>query len=189
MRQIATSLFVILLGACQGSHSTRGLVGAARAGDTAHIRAVAAAGGLDAPSGGNGWTPLMHAIHKNQVGSVAALLDRGADPNVRGENGSTALMMAAGYGYTDIVAVLLRRGANPALKTTGGETALDWALSGANDIDRFTVLQCQDETVRALHASAPHIRPTASARRIASLKRCPSLRLWAGTPPGAAGGV
>lgn len=183
MRHVATILLLVLLGACRGDDSAvPGLVGAARAGDVAQIRAMfSEKSDLDAPSGGNGWTPLMHAIHKNQIGSVEALLDRGADPNRPGDDATTPLMMAAGYGYTDIVTVLLRRGANPALTNTGGETALDWALSGMNDIDRFTMLQCQDETVRALHTAVPRIRPTASARRIASFKRCGSLALWAKT--------
>ena len=183
MRHVAAILLLVLLGACRGDESASpGLDGAARAGDVARIRAMASEkSDLDAPSGGNGWTPLMHAIHKNQMGSVEALLDSGADPNRPGDDATTPLMMAAGYGYTDIVTVLLRRGANPALTNTGGETALDWALSGMNDIDRFTMLQCQDETVRALHTAAPRIRPTASAHRIASFKRCGSLVLWAKT--------
>src|SRR5690348_2807456 len=57
-------------------------------------------------AGINGWTPLLHAIHKNQKESVIALLDAGADVNARGASGKTPLMMAAGYGYTEIVNVL-----------------------------------------------------------------------------------
>lgn len=180
MRRLMTTLLCVLVGACQGKHGGSALVNAARSGDATALRAMATVSGdLDSPEGGNGWTPLMHAIHKGQLGSVQALLDRGADPNRRSEDGVTPLMMAAGYGYTSIVTLLLHRGADPALISPQRETALDWALSGMNDIDRFTLLQCQDETVRALHAAAPQIRPTAMARRIASMKRCQSLALWA----------
>lgn len=180
MRRTLGTLLFFLADACQGTHGGSALVGAARSGDTARIRAMAAASGdWNAPEGENGWTPLMHAIHKAQIGSVEALLDRGADPDRRGGDGTTPLMMAAGYGYTEIVTLLLRRRANPALTNASGERALDWALSGMNDIDRFTLLQCQDDTVRALHAAAPQIRPSSSARRIASFKRCPTTALWA----------
>jgi ankyrin repeat protein len=63
--------------------------------------------------GVNGWTPLMHAVHKNQLGAAQALLDGGAQVDSRGRSGETALMMAAGYGYTPLVELLLDRGANP----------------------------------------------------------------------------
>ena len=55
-------------------------------------------------------------------------------------------MMAAGYGYDDTVQLLLKRGAKADLRNPGGETALDWALTGANDIDRMTFFDCQDST-------------------------------------------
>src|SRR6266404_2438175 len=52
-------------------------------------------------NGVNGWTPLMHAIHKHQVEAVRVLLRVGANVEARGGDGATALMMAAGYGYDD----------------------------------------------------------------------------------------
>ena len=79
-------------------------------------------------------------------------------------------MMAAGYGYTDMVKLLLSRGANTRLKDSAGQTALDRAIEGANDIDRFTLFDCQNETVKALRdAGAPS---TGVSSRIARLKRC-----------------
>src|SRR5438034_1745148 len=33
----------------------------------------------------NGWTPLLHAIHRRHVDAVRVLLERGADPNLRNE--------------------------------------------------------------------------------------------------------
>jgi hypothetical protein len=146
---------------------------AAREGDTAAIRRLIASGAdPNAPSGGNDWTPLMHAIHKHQNASIPALIDGGADPNRASASGVTPLMMAAGYGYDDTVRLLMQRGAKAALKNADGESALDWALTGANDIDRMTFFDCQDSTVRLLRAAAPSLSPTASARRWARIKRC-----------------
>src|ERR1043165_9625531 len=88
-------------------------IGAVRSGNVAEVRQKLAQGAdPNAPDGVNDWTPLLHAIHKNQLGSVEALLDGHADPN-RAVNGLTPLMMAAGYGYTPIVRLLLARGADP----------------------------------------------------------------------------
>jgi len=144
------------------------LCDAARDGDTAQIRQLAAKGAdLNAPSGDNQWTPLLHAIHKHQTASVGALLDAGADANRTGQDGVTPLMMAAGYGYDDAVRLLLQRGAKP-------DGALDWALTGTTDIDRFTYFTCQDSTVRLLRAAAPSLEPAAGARRWAKMKRCAS---------------
>jgi ankyrin repeat protein len=105
----------------------------------------------------NSWTPLLHAIHKAQPASVAALLEAGADPNGTESDGATPLMMAAGYGYTNIVKLLLAHGANPRIATSDGITALDLARSGVPDIDRFTVFACQDDTVKALLAADPKL--------------------------------
>lgn len=152
------------------------LCDAARAGDTAQIRQLAAKGAdLNAPSGDNGWTPLLHAIHKHQTESVGALLDAGADANRSGPDGVTPLMMAAGYGYDDTVRLLLQRGANAALKGSKEGSALDWALLGTTDIDRFTYFSCQDSTVRLLRGAAPSLEPAAGARRWAKMKRCASI--------------
>lgn len=132
---------------------------AARLGDTGSIAALIRDGADPDERGGvNGWTPLMHAIHKNQLGAVIALLDAGSDPNARGSGGGTALMMAAGYGQTEIVRALLARGADPRIETPGGGSALNEAISGTADIDRFTLGACQTETVRALLEDTPELR-------------------------------
>jgi microcompartment protein CcmK/EutM len=153
------------------------LTGAAREGDVTAVRQMLARGAdPNAPDGVNDWTPLMHAIHKNQLGSVQALLDGGADPN-RAVNGETPLMMAAGYGYTSIVRLLLSRGANPRQLNGDGETAVDYAIVGTADIDRFTFFRCDDDTVRALvAANAPRtVRPR--SRKWGAFKRCESVGL------------
>jgi ankyrin repeat protein len=132
------------------------LAAAARAGDVSRIEELAAAGApLDEPSGVNHWTPLMHAIHKNQPSSVEALLQAGADVN-RESGRTTALIMAAGYGYADIVRTLLAHGANPRASVSG-TTPLEAALRGSPDLDRYTVGQCQTATVRALLERDPSL--------------------------------
>lgn len=143
------------------------LADAARAGDIAAIRDLTAHGAdPNEAVGQNNWTPLEHAIHKAQLKSVEVLLDAGADPNRADAGGTTPLMMAAGYGYTDIVQLLLRRGAKPSAK------ALDMALTGVSDIDRFTLFQCQDQTVNALRAADPSMSVSPRALMWARAKRC-----------------
>jgi ankyrin repeat protein len=112
------------------------LIQAARAGDTGAIAQLASAGAdLKAPGGVNHWTPLMHAIHTRQAGSVKALLAGGADVNqISGR--TTALILAAGYGYTEIVRILLEGGADAEITLPGGQTALAAAVGGSNDFDQ-----------------------------------------------------
>jgi len=107
--------------------------------------------------GVNDWTPLMHAVHKNQWGAARALLDGGAQVDSRGRSGETALMMAAGYGYTPLVELLLERGANPRAETPYGYNVLAAALGGVPDIDHFTMGSCQAATVEALKRKDPSL--------------------------------
>ena len=95
--------------------------------------------------GVNNWTPLQHAIHKNQPAAVRALLEAHADV-------SDALDMAAGYGYADIVKMLLDAGAEPTASTISA------AVGGSTDIDRPTIATCQTETVKTLLAAEPSLK-------------------------------
>src|SRR2546421_5624190 len=149
------------------------LANAARAGDVTTVRALLAKGAdPNLAAGNNNWTPLLHAIHTNQIRSVEALLDGGADVNRVAGDGFTALMMAAGYGYTDIVDLLLRRGANPRLAGADGIRPIDLAVAGVPDIDRFTLFQCQEDTIRALRTADPSISVSPRALMWARAKRC-----------------
>jgi len=152
-------------------------IGAVRSGNVAEVRQMLAQGAdPNAPEGVNNWTPLLHAVHKNQLGSVAALLDGHADPN-RAVHSMTPLMMAAGYGYTPIVRVLLTRGADPRLRDLDGLTAVDYAIVGMTDLDRFTFFSCGDDTVRVLLAAKAPRTIQRNSRRWGSLKGCESLSL------------
>jgi ankyrin repeat protein len=144
---------------------------AVRDGNVAQVRTLLASGAdPNAPSGGNGWSPLMHAVHKNQVGTASALLDAGAKADFGGPDGYTPLMMAAAYDDKDMVALLLHRGASPRIANAKGETALDFALTGVGDIDRFTLLRCNEETAQLLKRVSPP--PSAATQRWAKIKGC-----------------
>lgn len=172
MRAAVLLLSLAILTACGGVPVTP-LAAAAREGDAAQIRALAAKGAdLNEPAGGNGWTPLEHAVYKNQIRSVQALLDAGADPNAASPGGTTPLIMAAGYGYTPIVELLLHSGANPRLTDRNGHNALDAAISGTGDIDRFTLFDCQKLTMDALRHAAPDLSPRGKTRMAECAKRC-----------------
>ncbi len=80
-------------------------------------------------SGPNGWTPLLHAVHKNQLESVRALLTAGAAPDARGDNGVTPLMLAASQGEPEIAEELMRAGADPRLRGPLRSTALERAVA------------------------------------------------------------
>jgi len=151
------------------------LCDAARNGDVTQIKNLVAKGAdLNEPSGGNQWTPLMHAIHKNQIASVGALLDLRANPNFAAPSGVTPLMMAAGYGQIATVQLLLKRGADAKLTDRKGESALDYALTSTADIDDFTLMHCQDQTARALIAAGAKAK--ASSVRFARMKGCVTPR-------------
>jgi ankyrin repeat protein len=155
------------------------LIASARAGNVEMIRLLTSRGANPNLSDAavNSWTPLLHAVHKSQPASVTALLNAGANPNNADPHGTTPLMLAAGYGYTDIVKILLAHKANPRLAANDGITALDLARSGVPDIDRFTVFQCQQDTVNALLAADPKLldhtdKLPGIARMLMRTKRC-----------------
>jgi hypothetical protein len=175
-----------LLASCGARTSPPSLIEAARDGRVDLIPTLVKQGAdPNQRAGVNGWPPLMHAIHKNQKGSVAALLDAGADINVRSTDGTTALMMAAGYGYTSIVNLLLDRGADAHAQLSDGMNALTFAVLGAPDVDRFTAVDCQGETIRTLIERVPDLRVQGSARVMravvnAKLKGCAGVALLTG---------
>ena len=120
-------------------------------------------------AGVNGWPALMHAIHKDQLRSVRALLNSGADVNAAtGREGETPPMMAAGYGYADISRLLLEHKADPYATMADGKNALDFAANGVADIDKFTWGRCQAGVVGVLRELSPNLKPNDPAK----LKGC-----------------
>jgi ankyrin repeat protein len=175
--RVAIVISALLLTACRTPWNVEDddLTLAVRSGDVARTRALLASGAdPNRPVGVNGWPPLMHAVHKNQLETAAALIDRGASIDKGGPEGMTPLMMAAGYGNDDMVDLLLRRGADPRVKAKDGATALDFAITGVSDIDKFTLFQCQESTVSLLVLRRPELHGTATAasRAWGRMKRC-----------------
>jgi ankyrin repeat protein len=162
----------LLIAAC-GRHQVTPLAGAARGGDLFRIQALIKNGAdPNEPSGVNDWTPLMHAIHKNQREAAFTLVEHGADVDRATARGMTALMMAAGYCQAEIVKGLLARGADPRKKDVNGNSALDAAASGAAGINAWTLGACQTATVKALLDKAPDLAATVDPN-----DKCPEIKL------------
>jgi ankyrin repeat protein len=126
--------------------------------------------------GVNGWTPLLHALHKNQLAAAAGLMATCTAPTAELDD---ALFMAAGYAQTDAVGALLKRGANPRKDFGDGANALSNAVAGAFDIDyRYRGCAPHTETVRALLAD-PDLSLAGSAgesaRRSAKHRGCDDM--------------
>ena len=149
------------------------LAWAARAGRTDIMEALLQAGAeAEQGSGVNGWTPLVHAVHKSQDGAVELLLSRthpGQEPL------TAALSMAAGYGTPTIVEKLLQAGAKPTAD------ALTGAVGGVWDIDAgWNGCGPHTESVRALLAASPDLRlpddgSGRAALRFAEKKGCTEM--------------
>ena len=143
------------------------LAAAARAGDRAAIHALLDAGAdANAPAGGNGWTPLLHAVHTRSRAGACALLEVGADPNAAGTGGQRPLLMAAAYGDAEMVSLLLDAGADPHLAGQGWRNALEAALTGSLDVDGLTFSRCQPAAVRALLERSPDLVAEGPAGRL-----------------------
>ncbi len=154
---------------------------AARFGQVDAMRALVDGGAkLDLiDDGPNGWTPIQHALHKDQTKAALALLEWGADPNSRSRNGETPLMRAACQSNLKVVRYLLAHGADPRAETQGHRNALHYCLNGgnaviakaildkapdlrvANDLEVFVSclaarLRGDTELVRAVHGQPAH---------------------------------
>jgi hypothetical protein len=78
-------------------------------------------------SSGKGETLLTLAASIGLHRVVAALLARGASPDVRDSSGYTPLMHAALQGHTKIFQLLVVKGADSAIRSLSGQTVLDVA--------------------------------------------------------------
>ena len=165
-------LLLLFMGGCaMGTADFTPLADAARAGDVSKIRALCARGAdPNEAAGQNTWTPLLHAIHKNQIASVTALLQCGAKIDAASPGGTTPLIMAAGYGNREMVRLLLEHGASADSRDREGRVALDYALTGVTDIDDFTWFRCQNDTAALLRPVSPAAQK--ASVRWAKMKGC-----------------
>ena len=76
---------------------------------------------------GNGMTPLVAAVLKDQPEKVRLLLEMGASPDGRGLVGTSPLMYACENGNTVIIKMLLMNGASPQIQNNHGNTSLHHA--------------------------------------------------------------
>jgi uncharacterized protein len=116
-------------------HGLTAMIYAARSGHVEVMNALLDAGASpDEPDRFvNGWTPLMHAVHKGQIDAAALLLASGADVDARAWGGVTALLLASGDCRHDIVQLLIDHGADPGVRAESGATPLINALAGGHE--------------------------------------------------------
>ena len=160
-----------------GAHGMTPLASAARNGRVEAIELLLARGAdPHRGCGVNGWTPLLHALHKDQQAAAERLIATCTAPSAELDD---ALFMAAGYAQADAVAALLKRGADARKDFGDGANALSNAVSGAFDID-FSYRGCaaHTATVRALLA-VPDLKlqgaAGAAARRAALRRGCTDM--------------
>lgn len=79
-------------------------------------------------SNGVGDTPLHKAVRSNDIATVQALIEQGADINARNQFGDTPLHVAPQYGNTQIVDALIKEGADINAKNQNGITPLHRAV-------------------------------------------------------------
>jgi len=128
------------------------LVWAARTGDVAAIRSLAASGiNLDAAPSTPlrfvfpdfdhfKWTALQHAAGKRQVDAVRVLLEWGADPDAS-EDGGTPLLIAAGSKDPTMMRLLLDAGADVSrTMATEAWAEVDGEDEGGNPLGRLIAL-------------------------------------------------
>jgi ankyrin repeat protein len=160
-----------------GAYRLTPLATAARSGRVEAIELLLARGAdPHRGCGVNGWTPLLHALHKNQGAAAKRLIATCTAPSAELDE---ALFMAAGYAETEAVAALLARGANPRKDFGDGANALSNAVSGAFDID-FSYRGCATHTatVKALLTADDLMLQGAAgtaARRAAENRGCAEM--------------
>ena len=157
---------------------------AARKGDVQSITELVKSGqSPDKESGVNGWTPLMHAVHTNELKSVEAVVRAGADVNRSCCQGLTPLILASGNGQQEIVRVLLNQGADAMHRGDDGRTALDVAIMGLSHMPGAPMGSCQSGAAKELLAAAPQLKQTVQLGRVVeALHKCPDIEQLIAAP-------
>ena len=92
------------------------------------FRSMGSQAGVD-PYRKNGWTAIMEASSKGDVGSVRHLVNVNAIVDAKTASGGTALMEAAMNGHSDVMKILIDSGAQVDAQNKDGWTALFHASS------------------------------------------------------------
>ena len=109
----------------------------------------------------DGWTPLLVAAQQGSPGVIAALLAKGAQPNMSlPEDGTTPLMLAAQNGHSGAIKALLAGGAKVNAVDIDGATALHCAVlrvRSPNDVDccRLLLSNGADPLAAAVSGETP----------------------------------
>jgi hypothetical protein len=118
---------------------------------------------------GSGRAALLHAVERNDVAQVSALLTQGSPANVRYADGTTALMIAAGEGNGEMVRLLLRSHADPNAMSPSGDTSLFAAVGAQKAADEVETAR-QLDIAQALVEAGAHLNTQNHARRTALME-------------------
>jgi len=75
-----------------------------------------------------GYTPMMFAARRGDIGTARLLLDRGADVNAESEADGSPLVIASAAGHEELALLLLDAGADATNTDAGDMTALHYAM-------------------------------------------------------------
>lgn len=78
------------------------------------------------------WTPAMFFAADGRARPLAALLERGDDPNAMDSFGRTGVLLAAASGHSQCLELLLARGAAHSARVNGGWTAALYAAANGH---------------------------------------------------------
>lgn len=113
----------------------------------------------------NGWTPLIEAAAKGQIGASCVLLDFGCDMNLRTNRDYSAIMTAANAGAFDVFRELYSRGACTATH------------SASRDIMDITHASIQSEVTHLFRVTAAHQSAQNAITEINAMKQPQGLAL------------